>query len=109
MIIFLLNYLAVLVYTKTIIHLCVGGYWWLFNSPLRGLGKYLALATFTSVNNSYILYFPVHFSNTTHELFRFKSRFEILKTACRTWNKIPSISAILFSQRFVFAKRELTY
>ena len=29
----------------------------------------------------YIFYFPVHFNNTTHELFRFKRRFEILKIA----------------------------
>ena len=29
----------------------------------------------------YIFYFPVHFNNTTHELFRFKRRFQILKIA----------------------------
>ena len=29
----------------------------------------------------YIFYFPVHFNNTTHELFRFKRLFQILKIA----------------------------
>ena len=38
----MLNYLTVLVYTKTIIHLSVG------------VGKYPLLATSTSVNNCYI-------------------------------------------------------
>ena len=42
-----LIYLTVLVYTKKIIHLSVGGLWWVFTSPLRGLGT----TTFTSVNN----------------------------------------------------------
>ena len=32
----MLNYLIVLVYTKTIIHLNVGGWCWIFTSPLRG-------------------------------------------------------------------------
>ena len=47
--------LTVLVYTKTIIHLSVGGWYWIFTSPLRGLGKFLILATSTSVNNCYVL------------------------------------------------------
>ena len=32
---FVLNCLTVLVYTKTIIYLSVGGLWWIFTSPLR--------------------------------------------------------------------------
>ena len=53
----MLNYLTVLVCTKTIIiHRSVGGYWLLFTSPFYGLGKYPPLATSTSVNNNcYIL------------------------------------------------------
>ena len=31
----MLNYLTVLEYTKTIIHLSGGGQWWIFTSPLR--------------------------------------------------------------------------
>ena len=34
-IIFVLNYLTLFVYTKTIIHLSVGGKWWIFTSLLR--------------------------------------------------------------------------
>ena len=46
---------TVLVYTKTIIHLSVGGQYWIFTSPLREPAKYPILATSTSVNNCYIL------------------------------------------------------
>ena len=34
-----------------------------------------------SETNIYIFHFPVNFNNTTHELFRFKRRFQILKKA----------------------------
>ena len=32
-------YVIVLVYTKTVIHLCVGGWWWIFSLPFL-LGEY---------------------------------------------------------------------
>ena len=38
-IIFVLNFLTALVYTKTIIHLNVSVKFWVFTSPLPGLGK----------------------------------------------------------------------
>ena len=47
--------LTVLVCTKTIIHLSVGGWCRIFTSPRHGLGKYPPQATSTSVNNCYII------------------------------------------------------
>ena len=47
-------YLTVLVYTKTTIHLSVGGWQWIFYLAASQLSKYPLLATSTSVNSCWI-------------------------------------------------------